>query len=75
MKKYEYDYPANRELGFRVRTGERDLIAELTGFSTSYVKMVLQGNRHNDTVIKIAKEIVETREAKIKELSNQNKKA
>jgi len=45
-------------------SGKGDIaeIAEITGYNISYVRKVLSGQRQNDVIVKIAKDLVKARE-------------
>lgn len=65
-RKYEYDYPENREVNAKLKGGDRKEIAEALGYSDEYVRQVLRGKRQNEEIISMAKQIIEDRENRAK---------
>lgn len=61
----EVRYPANRELGKRLKRGEREIIANLTGLKVSYVRNIFTGQRNNDLAVALATEIIKRRTEQI----------
>ena len=57
------------KLRFSLKRGDYIRIGEHTGFSTSYISMVLRGLRENQIIIDSAVQIANERQAKI-ELAN-----
>lgn len=62
-------YPANRELGKRLRKGDRIEIARLSKLSVKYVRDVLLGYRHNDDIIAWAERIINDRKLRLQQIS------
>jgi len=68
-KQYKYSYPDNKALGSHLTGKDKALISEATGFSNSYVKLVMSGIRNNKKIIQAAKKIIEHKEILKKELN------
>jgi transcription initiation factor TFIIIB Brf1 subunit/transcription initiation factor TFIIB len=54
-----------------LRIGDKQLIAEATGFSREYVKKVLSGKRHNEKIVAAAKQLLLKNERVRREMLNQ----
>lgn len=58
------------ELKKKLRYGDYGTIAELTGYSTDYVRKVINDKRHNTDVIEATKKVIQSRETLKKELGS-----
>lgn len=57
------------KINTKLRSGDQKLIHDMTGFTTDYVRMVLDPNnaRKSPKIIEAAKQVIENRETLIKE--------
>ena len=64
--KYSYWYPKNVELAKKLVRGDYDTIATASYYSKQYIKKIFTGQRNNEDVLKIAKDLIKNRQAFIK---------
>jgi hypothetical protein len=67
-KKQEIRYPENRELGKKLKKGDRVEIADLCKLKPKYVRDIFQGFRHNDHAVAWGKRLIADREQRLKEI-------
>lgn len=69
-KDYTYDYPTNREIAKDLVYGDRQTIANHTGFSRKYIDQWCAGIRRSQKIEQAAKQLVKFNIAKRKLLSS-----
>jgi hypothetical protein len=58
------------DLKKKLRYGDYSTIASVTGFSSDYVRKVINGVRNNEEVINVTKKLIEQRESLKENLNN-----
>lgn len=71
--KYIYDYPQNREIAKGLKAGQLKEIAQLTGYSYTYIRMMFTGERKlKDDVMKYVRIIVHYNQERAEKLKSLN---
>jgi len=68
-REYRYDFPENRRVRAKLRDGDYQDIAAITGYRVGTVKEVLAGRRTNAHIIDTAKQIVAERDMVLEKLT------
>ncbi len=59
-KKYFYDYPENRAISAKLKHGDRETLARVTGFSMWYIQKWCAGIRKSELIKHAAELLIES---------------